>query len=183
MPATKEVVSDAVLGGAWINHHLRQVSRTEVDRSIPGNIGNSVRSKPAPYPFLIGSVTTSPSCDLSRSLQVAKKRQSTSPAVVRNAWKLGAVVDVNLRNDQDAASIFSKVIMYKLYNSSSNGLYSGFSIKFPSDVVQTKSPQFVDLGLLSIKTFNESSVFGTTSNTIRRQTDVSHWSAPDSIFG
>ena len=35
IPATKEVVVDAALGGAWINSTPRQVSRTGVDGSTP----------------------------------------------------------------------------------------------------------------------------------------------------
>ena len=52
-----------------------------------------------------------------------------------------------------------------------------------SYVVQTEAPQFVDLGLPDINTLNESGVFGTPATSIRRPTDVYHWSAPDHVFG
>ena len=81
---TKEVAADTVLFGAWFNQTPRQVSPSEADGITPGKIGHSVRSKPAPSPVLIVSVTASPICGLSRSLHAANKRQSTSPAVVRN---------------------------------------------------------------------------------------------------
>ena len=41
-PATKEVVVDAALGGAWINSTPRQVSRTGGNGSIPCDIRNAV---------------------------------------------------------------------------------------------------------------------------------------------
>ena len=51
-----------------------------------------------------------------------------------------------------------------------------------SNVVQTKAPQFVDLGLPVINTFNEISVIGTSATRIQSPTDVSHWTAPDHVF-
>ena len=94
-PATKEVVAHAACGGTWINRTPRQVSHTGVDRSTTGNVFNAVFVKHATSPVLIISVTTSPPCVLSGSLQIAEKRQSISPDLGENTKNLDAVVDEN----------------------------------------------------------------------------------------
>ena len=166
MSATKEFVSEALSGVACINRTPRQVSWTRVDVSNPGNTGHAIRSKPAPSPILIGSPTISPDCGIGGILQVGKKRQSTSPDKVSNAQKLDTVVDGKLSNDRGSATIVIKVIGRKLSRSSRNDLYSRCRMKFSSNIVQTEAPQFVDLGLLAINTFNESDVLGTTDTSI-----------------
>ena len=118
-PETKEVVADATCGGAWVNMTLRQASRTGVYRSIPRKNCNSVIIKHSPYPLLIRIVSTYPPYGLRGSLQVVKKGQSTFPGLGGNTEKLDVVVDGNLLNDLDYASIFSKVIGHKLSNVSS----------------------------------------------------------------
>ena len=56
-------------------------------------------------------------------------------------------------------------------------------MNFAGGVVQTQTPQFMDLGLSAIKAFDEISFLGTPVTRIRRPTDGSHWSAPDHVFG
>ena len=122
MPTTKEVVADVASVGAWVNRTLRQLIRTGVDRSTPGNVCNAISVKHAPSPFLIGIVATSPTYGLSWRLQVAKKRKSTPPGSSRNTPKLDAVVDGKLSDDLDYLSIFRMLINHKLYNGSSDEL-------------------------------------------------------------
>ena len=90
-PEMKEVVADAASRGAWVNRNPRQVRRTGVVGSTLGGMAHVVSVKHDPYPVLIG--VASPPCGLNGSLQVANKQKSTSPAVVRNTPKLGAVFD------------------------------------------------------------------------------------------
>ena len=97
-------------------------------------------------------------------MQVAKKRQYTSPGLSGNTRKLDAVVDEKLPNDLDSASIFSKVISHKLSNGSIYDLYLRCGINFASDIVQTQTPHFMDMGLLATNTLNESGVLGTNAN-------------------
>ena len=122
MPETKEVVAGTASSGAWIGRIPQQVRRMGVDGSTPGDVCNSVRVKHAPYPVLIGSVTTSPTCGLSGGLQVAKKRKSVSQGLGGNDQKLDDVFDIKLPDYLDSASIFSKVIYHNLSNGSSNDL-------------------------------------------------------------
>ena len=122
-PATKEVVVYAECGGEWVNQTPRQVSRMGVDGSTPGDIHNSDSIENSSSPVLIGIFSTSSPCGLNASLQVANKRQSTSPTLVKNGQKLDAVIDGKLPDDLDAASVFSKVIGHKPSNGSSGDLY------------------------------------------------------------
>ena len=68
MPTTKEVVADAASVGAWVNRTLRQLIRTGVDRSTPGNVCDAISVEHAPSPVLIGIVATSPPCGIRGSL-------------------------------------------------------------------------------------------------------------------
>ena len=115
---------------------------------------------------MIVIVDTYPPCGLDTSLQVENKRQSTSTALVGNTQKLDAVVDINLLNDMDYASIFGELIGHKLSGSSSNDLNLRCRIKFVGQVVQTQTPQFMDMGILTINSLDESSVLGTPANSI-----------------
>ena len=181
--ATKEVVADAALGGAWVNRTPRKVIRTGVYGSTPEEVYNAVSVNNAPYPVIIGSVITSPPCGISRILQVSKKRQYNSPGLVRNTQKLDNVVDRNLPDDLDYAYIFSKVIGHKISDGSSDDIYSRCRLNFANDPIQTQAPHFMDMGLPTINILNESGVLGNPATKIQRPTDVSHWSAPDHVFG
>ena len=122
-PAANEVAADAVSGGAWENSTPQRVRRISVDGSTPCNMGHVVRFEHAPSPVLIGIFATSPPCGINRSLQVANKRQSTSPGLGGNTQKLDTVVEGKFPNYMNSASIFSKAIGHKLIDSSSDDLY------------------------------------------------------------
>ena len=91
-PETKEVVADAACGGVWVNRNLQRFSRTGINGSTPGSVCNAVIVKHAPSQVLIVIVATYPPCGISGSLQVAKKRQSTSPGLGSNTQKLYALL-------------------------------------------------------------------------------------------
>ena len=178
-----EVVVDAELGGVWFNKTLWQVISIGVNGSNPGEICNDVRIKDAPYPVLIVIDATYPPCGLNRSLQVANKRQSTSPGLGGNTQKLDAVINGKLPDGLESASFFNKVIGHKSSDGSSNDLYWRCRMNFVGDVVQTQTPQFMDLGISTSNALDESCVLGTPATSIQRPTDESHWSAPDHVFG
>ena len=117
------------------------------------------------------------------SIQVAKNQQSTSPGLGGNTQKLDAVVDRNLPDDLDYVSIFNMAIGHKLPICSRYDLYLRYRMKFLGDVVQTQAPQFMDMWLLTINTFNESGVLGIPATRIIRPVYGSHWSMPNHIFG
>ena len=66
-PEKKEVVADAASGSAWVNRTLRQVIRTEVVGSTPGNIIHNVSVVEPFPPIIIGIIATSPPCGLGTS--------------------------------------------------------------------------------------------------------------------
>ena len=165
-PETKEVVVDAASGGTWVNRTPRIVNRTGIYGITPDEICNAVIVEHSPSPVPIGIFSTSPPCVLNRSLHFANKRQSTSPGLGGNTQKLDAVVDGKLPNYLYSASIFSKVIGHKLSDSSSGDLYLRCRMNLAGDVFQIQTPQFMDLGILTINNFYESSVLRTPATRI-----------------
>ena len=121
-PVTKEVVTEAALGGAWIHRTTRQVIRTGVNGSTPDDIRNAIGIVEPSSPVLIGIVGTFPPYGINLILGVRDKHQSTSPGLVRKYQKLDPVVDRKLSNDRDLTSTFSKVIGDKISDSSSRNL-------------------------------------------------------------
>ena len=167
----------------WVNRNLRQVSRTGVDGSTPGDIRNAVSEVEPKSPFLIGIVATSPPCGINTIRQVENKWQSTSPGLVGQTPKLDAVVDGKLPDDLDSASIPSKRIGHKLSDSSIGDLYMRCKMNFTADPVQTQTPQFMDLGYWTINALDKSSGLITRAARIRRTSNGAHCSAPNHVFG
>ena len=56
-------------------------------------------------------------------------------------------------------------------------------MNFLSNIVQTKAPNFVDLGLPAVNTLDEFGILGTPATMIRSTADGYHWSALDNVFG
>ena len=56
-------------------------------------------------------------------------------------------------------------------------------MKFAADTVQTQIPQIMDLDFSTINSLYEISGLSTPVTRIRTPIDVSHWSAPDHVFG
>ena len=144
----------------------RKVSRTGVNRIIPGGICHAVSIVEPPSPVLIGIVATPPPCGLNARRQVENKRQSTSTALDGHTPKLDAVFDGKLPDDLDSASIFSKVICHKLSDSSSGDIYLRCRIDFASYPVQTQTPQFMDMGFSTINALDKSSGHSTPTTRI-----------------
>ena len=90
----------------------------------------------------------------SGSLHVFNKLQSTSPGKIGDTKRLDTSIDRNFPDDRNYASIFSKVIGRELPHSYSANLYLRCWMDFASNFVQTKAPQFVDLGILVVNTSN-----------------------------
>ena len=88
-------------------------------------------------------------------LQVANKRQSTSPGLVGQTTKVDVVIDINLRNALDSASIFSKLIGHKISHGSIGDLYTRCRMNFAADPVQTQTPQFMNLGFSTINALDK----------------------------
>ena len=70
-------------------------------------------------------------------------------------------VDRKLPNDRDSMSVFRKVIGIELFHSSIDDLYLHFQMNFPCNILQTKAPKFMDLGLPAVNILDE---FGIQKN-------------------
>ena len=91
--------------------------------------------------------------------------------------------DRKFPDDQDSASVFSKVIGCELSHISCADIYSRCWMEFASNVVQTEAPQFIDLGLPAVSTSDEFGILGNPATRIISPTDGSHWLFTDYIFG
>ena len=67
------------------------------------------------------------------------------------------VINGKFPNDLDSASIFRKVIGYKLSDGYSGNFYRRCRMNFADEPVQTQTPRFMDLGFLVINALYESS--------------------------
>ena len=79
-PATKEIVADAASGGAWTSRNTWRVSRTDVNRITPGNIGNAIGIIETPSPVIIGIIGTFPPCGLNLIQEVSYIHHSNPQA-------------------------------------------------------------------------------------------------------
>ena len=163
---TKEVVAEAVCGGAWADRTPRQVIWTGVNGRTPGEVFNAVSVENSPSSVIIISLTTSPTFVISGNLNVSKKRQSASQGLGGNTKKLDTVVDVKLPNDLDYVPIFRKVIGQKLSDGSSDDLHLRCRINLSNDPIQTQAPHFIYMWLPAINTLNESGILVTPATSI-----------------
>ena len=122
-PEVKEVITDVVCISACGKRTPRHVSPTGRDGSTPGNTYISVSPTRANYPVLIVGTNVSPACGISGRVQVGNKQQPNPTEKTRNAKKLDTSVDRKFPDDQDSASIFSKVNGCELSHGSSADLY------------------------------------------------------------
>ena len=183
MPATKEIVAEAVLVDGWLNRTPWQVIRMGVYGSTPYEICNAVSVKNALSPFLIEIFATLPTCGLDTSLEIANKLHSSYPGLVGKNQNLVAVVDRKLPNDMDYAYIFSIVIGQNTSKGFSRDLYTRCRMNFADDPVQTQTPQFMNLGYSTINTSNERSALSTPATRILGHTNGSHCSTPYHVCG
>ena len=89
MPTTNEIVVDAASGDAWIQRTAQKVSRTGIDGSNPGDIGNDILIIETSSPF--GIIGTAQPCGLNLIREVGDKWKCTSPGLARQPQKLDAI--------------------------------------------------------------------------------------------
>ena len=181
-PATKEIFAYAALGGTRTSRTPRWVSRTSVNGSTPGTIGNAIGIIETSSPALIGIIGTDPPCGLNLRQKVGNIQKFTSPGLVRQSQNLDAVVYGKFSDNCDSTPIFRKLINDKLFYSSSRDLYTICRMNFTEDTTQIQTPQLVDLGLSTINDLDEDSGISTPAIIIRRPTNGSHRSALNNMF-
>ena len=152
------------------------------DGTTPSNCDIDLNPPQYNSPVIIQGISVYTAIGHSGIFQVINKLQSTSPDKIGYNQKMDTSVDRKFSGDQDSASIFSKIIVRELSHGSISDLYLCCWMDFASNVVQTKVPQFVELGLPSFNISDEFGIQGNPATRIRRLTDVYHWSALDHIF-
>ena len=109
-PAVKKIFAEKMSGNAWTNRTPWQVSRTGVNGTTLGNIGNAYVIRKTSSPDLLAIIgATSPSCDLSMSKEIENIRQSTSPDL-RQSNKLDTSINWQFTNNLVVPPIFSEVL-------------------------------------------------------------------------
>ena len=100
----------------------------------------------------------------------------------RQSTNLHAVIDGKFSNDQDLMSIFSKLIVDILSNSSSRDLYTRCRMNFTDDPVQIKTPKFMDMRFYTINALDEGSGLNTPDTRIQRPMNGAYWISPNNIL-
>ena len=92
---------------AWTNKTPCKISREDVDRTTPGNIGHSCGISETSSPALIGIIgTTAPLCDLNLSPEIDDIQQSDTP-YFRDSNILDTSIDQQFTNNMVASPIFA----------------------------------------------------------------------------
>ena len=92
-------------------------------------------------------------------------------------------IDENFTNNLIGPPILTDIVSNKLSNSSRRNLYAGVGMHLTSDLANSVTPQFVDLGFYTIDALDKRSGICSAATKVRRPTNVSNWSAPDYIIG
>ena len=91
-----------------------------------------------------------------------------NPQGARNAEPFDATINGFSTKNRDSSAIWSKVVGGKVTAAEGRNIYASRRVNFGSNYIFTKGPKFVDLGLSSFDTIDESgSVFTKTSTVIR----------------
>ena len=146
------------------------------------NIGRAWGISETSSPDMIGIVVTNaPTCGLKVFQDIWDIRQSTSP-YLRYSNKLDTSINRLFTNNLVALTIFTEVIGEKIYDSSSQDLYTRCRMNPAADSDNIPAPQFVDLGLFTINALDTGASLWTPATRVGRPTYVAHGSAPDHIF-
>ena len=179
---SKEIVTDAARSTAHVFRNPADVSWHDTDKTTPRDGNTFIRSTSLNYPVPIGgSTTVSPT--RTGSQEIISPRGSIGPKEFRNSQPFETSINGIYTKHRDPAPIWSKVIGRKFSQKSSSDVYLRCWMNLTRDTVLTKIPNFMNLGILFIHTFDELwSVFIPTTR-IGRPTDGSNWLLPGQFIG
>ena len=182
MILSKEIVTDAARSAARFFRAPADVSRHGTDGTTPRDGNTDIVSTKFNSPVRIGgSTTVSPS--MTGSQDIISPRGSIGPQEVREAQPLDTSINRISSKHRDPAPTWSKVICCKFTNKSSADVYSRYRMNLTRNAFLTKIPNFMNMGIFSVRTSYElRSVFIPTT-IIRRPTDGSNWLLPDHCSG
>ena len=126
--------------------------------------------------------TTAPPFGLNVSPEFGNIRQYATPDLI-DSDKLDTSIDGKFTNNLVAPPIFTDIISEKISNSSIQDLFASVGMHLVADPVNSVTPKFVDLWFSTADALDKGADIWTPYTRVVRPKDVSHWSAPDHIFG
>ena len=164
---------DAARSGTRVSKDPTVVYWKETDGTIPWD-GNTVGMVERLTNTICIGAGPSVSPTNMGSQEIGSPSGSIGPQEVRDVQPLDTPINVIYTKHREPAQNFSKVISRKLSDKSSADVYLRCRTNLTRDDVFTESPNFMNMGLLSVHTSDElGSVFIPTT-IIRRPTDGSN---------
>ena len=158
------------------------LSRHVTDGTTPSDGNTNIGSTRLAYPFQIGvSTTVSPS--RTGSQDIISPRGSIGPQWSRYAQPLDTFINGIYSEHRDPAPTWSKAIGRKFTDESSADVNLRYRMNLTYDAVLTESPNFVNLGILSVHTSDELGSVFVPNTTIGTLTDGSNWLLPGHCIG
>ena len=144
--ASKVIVTDAARSGARAFQDPAAVNRKDTDETIPQD-GNTSRIPPRlNSPFIIGGgISFYPSRTGGHDSFIPSR--PIGPVEVRNAQIFHTSINGNSAKNGDPTPTFSKIIGREISNNSSADVYLCCWVNLTRDVVLTKIPNFMNMGL------------------------------------
>ena len=180
--SSKEIVMDTARSGASIFKDLKVVNWRDTEGIIQREGNNVVMVERLTNPVMIGA-GTSVSPNRTGMQDIGSPNGSFGSKEVMDAQPLETSINGIYDKHRDPVPTFSKVIFIKLSNESSTNVYLRCRMNLMRDAVLTESPNFRNLGLLSVHTSDEFGYVFTPTTIIRRLEDRSNWILPDHFIG
>ena len=177
-----EIVTDTTYSAAHDFRTPADVSQHVTDRSTPWE-GNTPKSSTrlTSSVWIVSSNTGSPT--RTGSQDIISPRGSIGPQEVRDSQPLDTSIDGIYSNHRDPAPRWSKFICQKFTNKLSADVNSCCWMNLTHDAVLTKSPNFVNLGLSSVHTFDEIGSVCIPTSRIGTPEDGFNWILPGHCIG
>ena len=117
------------------------------------------------------------------SQEIGSPSGSIGPQEVRDAQPFENSINGIYTKHKNPAPTFSNVFSRKLSDESSANVSLHFHINLTCDAILIKSPNFMNMELLSVHTSDEPGSVFIPSTIIRRQKDRSNWLPPGHLIG
>ena len=170
----KEIVMGLARSAARILKDPPVVNWKDAGSTTPQYINTVGMPSRATTPVRIGTGPSVPPISI-RIQDIEGPRRSVIPQEVSNVDPPDASINRISSKNRDPTPTWSKVIGRKFANKSIADVYPRSRMNFASDTVLSKSPNFMDLGMLSVNTTdNLGSVFAPTTR-IGPATHGSNW--------
>ena len=173
----KDIVTDAARSAARVFKYPPVVNWKDKHGMIPRDVNTATMPPRATTPVRIGAGTLVYPTRMGIQ-DIGSPRRSIGPQEVRNAEPLHTSINGIYSKHRDPAPTWSKVTSHKLSDESISDVYSRCRMNLAHDTILTESPNFMDLGLLSVHTTDELRYVFIFTNTIGSPAYGSNWIPP-----